>query len=465
MPDLYVNPVTGNNEPGRGNSSDDPLRTITFSIAEAVRRFGSGFCTLFLADGLYNRALGEEFPILIPQNISLSGAGRSVIDYERDLTDRFDICLRGGRELSNLTIQGYPRASGACATSIAISVTGDNAYLHNLIIQPHPSVSPDEKVFDYAIYTNDLNTRIENTAISGCGIGIYCSGEAAISHCTFNDNVTAISMSFGGCVVSDCDFESGNICGVGVSCPSLSKVLNSRFNGCQSTGIGVGYDDLSDSPPADKPLISQNRFDVPTYYGIICGSEAVIENNQFSVSSPAGSAIIMGKVERHTRVNTAHPEIRNNVFMRTTSPPWRVFHPLVAIYEACNPLFEQNEFTVDGAYQTTLLSINHDANPDLGGGAWGSLGQNHFLSGWIEVQNDADSIPRDIYAQNNFWRYVPPRHGPDVYTPGDYFINPDDAAVRVHTEGAEHIYINEHTYSGTCSRASIVRNTVFDVSG
>lgn len=441
MPNLYVNPTTGRDVQGIGDTPTSPLRTITYAITESVRRFGASFSTIYLADGYYTRASGEEFPILIPQNISVIGAGidRSFIDYERNLGEQFDLCLFGGRELSNFSILGHPLETGACRISTAIHVIADDTYLHHLAIQLHPSIMSSETAFDIAIRSDDLRANFDNLSISGCLLGIVCSGAAVIEQCTFNNMFTAVSMTAGSCVVDECTFEPGNLHGVDIAYPSLNKVINSVFNGCQNAGVIVGAADVMDELSTDKPLISHNQFNNPVYYGIICDADAVIEDNQFNVTSPSASALVMGKSIRHSGIITASPEIRENIFNRSTSLPWSLFRPLVVVNESCTPLFEFNTFSVDGLYETNLLSINHDANPDLGGGSWGSQGQNRFQSGWIEIQADAVSVPRDIYAQDNYWKYTPPRHGPDAITPGDYFINPREAEVVMITEGAMHL--------------------------
>lgn len=440
MPDFYVNPMTGRDEMDRGNSSSDPLLTITFAIAEAVRRFDASFSTIYLAEGVYNRILGEDFPILLPQNISLVGAGtgRSIIDYERSATEQFDMCLRGGREISNLTIQGYPEEPGACDTSIAISLVADGSFLHDLTIQARSPIESEDKIFGDAIHSRDLFTTIENVIINRCINGISCSGETIIRYSQFNENGSGIAISAGICEVDHCRFDASNICGIGILTPSQASITHCQFLGCRSVGISIGREPNPDTFSSDKPFISHNDFAVESYFGILCDAEAIIDNNQFFVTPPYGSAIVMGRVERYSSTIAANPEIRNNTFMRITHTP-TLFYPLVAVYEACNPLFEGNIFAVDGTYLTNLLRISHDANPDLGGGVTGSLGHNRFLSGWIEIQADERSIPREIFAQNNFWRFIPPRQGPDAFVPGDYYIDPHDAEVIVHTEEGKHI--------------------------
>src|SRR5262245_40692552 len=110
MGDLYVNATTGMDAPGRGTTLSDPLRTITFAVNEAVTRFGAALSTLHVAAGTYSEVLGEEFPILLPQNISLMGAGsdRTVLRIERDVGAAFVVCLQGGREITGVMLIGHP---------------------------------------------------------------------------------------------------------------------------------------------------------------------------------------------------------------------------------------------------------------------------------------------------------------------------------------------------------------------
>ena len=65
----YVNAVSGNNSSGNG-SLGNPWKTITYALDQIS---GTGD-TLNVAPGLYNVSLGETFPILMKNGVSIVGS-------------------------------------------------------------------------------------------------------------------------------------------------------------------------------------------------------------------------------------------------------------------------------------------------------------------------------------------------------------------------------------------------------
>ncbi len=75
--DRYVDAVNGSDANG-GTSSADAWRTLTHATAQLA---GAGVPnTLHVAPGTYDAALGEAFPILLPDNLTVRGAPGAVVD-------------------------------------------------------------------------------------------------------------------------------------------------------------------------------------------------------------------------------------------------------------------------------------------------------------------------------------------------------------------------------------------------
>jgi len=65
MPDIFVNAASGVDSTTRGNTAARPLRTITYAIDEGIRRHGERtYVNIHIADGTYNQAEGETFPLI-----------------------------------------------------------------------------------------------------------------------------------------------------------------------------------------------------------------------------------------------------------------------------------------------------------------------------------------------------------------------------------------------------------------
>ena len=71
--DYYVDATSGSDVPG-GGSQADPWKTITYALNQVI---GVNH-TVHMAMGTYDSALGENFPILVKNGVSLVGGGMDV---------------------------------------------------------------------------------------------------------------------------------------------------------------------------------------------------------------------------------------------------------------------------------------------------------------------------------------------------------------------------------------------------
>src|SRR5262245_1305649 len=165
MGDLYVNATTGMDAPGRGTTLADPLRTITFAVNEVVTRFGAALSALHVAAGTYNEALGEEFPILLPQNISLIGEGsdRTVLRMEGDFGMPWTVCMQGGREITGIALIGQPLTSGSCQVVSGILLQQDGTYIHDVALG---GAEAGDFGFGDGIENFGVSARIERVQVS-----------------------------------------------------------------------------------------------------------------------------------------------------------------------------------------------------------------------------------------------------------------------------------------------------------
>jgi parallel beta-helix repeat protein len=108
MPQIYVNPESGNDT--ANGSQQAPFKTIT----KALGRASAGF-TIQLADGNYNTASGEQFPLNIPGGVSIVGneakkGSGIVIEGSGEYLSRFfarqnvTILMASGAELRGVTV-------------------------------------------------------------------------------------------------------------------------------------------------------------------------------------------------------------------------------------------------------------------------------------------------------------------------------------------------------------------------
>jgi Protein of unknown function (DUF1565) len=72
---IYVNASSGSDTTGNGSSSK-PYKTFTkaMAVVAASKSFARSGVTIFLASGNYDTANGEKFPIVVPTNVTISGA-------------------------------------------------------------------------------------------------------------------------------------------------------------------------------------------------------------------------------------------------------------------------------------------------------------------------------------------------------------------------------------------------------
>jgi hypothetical protein len=424
MPDLFVDSASGSDTAGGGDTAATALRTVTFAINEAARRFGVARVGIRLAPGLYSNAAGELFPFELPQNLSLlgSGAGRSIIRYERGLTSSFEQAISGGEELADFTLQGMPLGTRACYQSTAIFEPMGTTHIHDVAIERAPGAAADEVGFGIGVFIRN-DALVERVTVDDCEYGIEL--EAAgfrVTDCTVrNTRRYGITARNGPGEIRDCTFL-GNHWALNLwadAVDAIDNTLDGNF-----TGITVGG--TSSSSP---PLIRGNAI-YRCYEGMVLHGEAQVIDNDI-VTDVHGIGILVGTGTPPRAVHVSggpaySPEIRNNRLHAAAGGGRGLIRvtPLAAIGGGSRPVFEGNRFsTATGPY--AFMSVHNEAVPDLGYPPDGrSMGRNIFAAGYIVFFQDAMSPPKTVRAHGNYWANVPVVQGTSWLDPRDWYVDP-----------------------------------------
>ncbi|PAX51265.1 DUF1565 domain-containing protein [Brunnivagina elsteri] len=204
MPQIYVNPVSGNDS--AIGSQQAPLKTITKALQQA-----SAGLSIQLADGTYNIQSGEKFPLLIPGGVNLVG---------NEANKGSSIIIEGSGEFLSRTFarQNVTILMGSGAELRGVSVTN--------------------------LGTRGTGVWIESTTplVASCTLikckreGIFITGEA---NPLIRDNI--------------CTENAAN--GIAIAKNAKGDIRN---NQCFKTGFGIAISDTS-SPNLTGNNIYENR--------------------------------------------------------------------------------------------------------------------------------------------------------------------------------------------------------------
>jgi hypothetical protein len=452
MGDLYVNAATGTDAPGRGTTLSDPLRTVTFAVNEAVTRFGPALSTLHVAAGTYNEALGEEFPVLLPQTISLIGEGsdRTFLRMERDFGSAFVVCLQGGREITGIALFGIPLAPGSCRGVFGILLQQDDTYIHDVVIG---GGAGGDVGFGDGIGVWGVAARIERIRVSECERAVVASTDAAAGvRCSITESrfdvagITTLDLVG---EISDNHFDACNDVAIrawSIGQPSDVSILRNHFRACRAAIY------CEPDPPFSSAFfrvtVSHNTF-VDVTYGVDVHTrvDLIVSNNTFELSDPWAIAVRVGGSRSRGYANS--PIVKNNIMSKTVADPAALVMPLIEINEGHSPVLEGNSLgiaSVDGDLLNGVptIIIHSSATANLGGGVGlrRSAGRNRFVAGGIQITSSETSAPRAITARNNHWRHVPPIvvHVSlglcTIWSDVDVEISPAGGSVTVDVDGA-----------------------------
>ncbi len=192
---LYVNPVTGNDD-NSGTHPDSALKTIAFAYTK-MKIDSINKNTIHLANGIYSDSSNnEKFPLNIRPFVVVKGAGRD----ETILDGMFKIyMIRGNNEISNYTFSNMTMQRG---TMVDYDNTFNNTDLFGFIYYDNNNIT-----FDSIRFKNGIGKPGRG------GLLINGSEHATVSNCIFENikglEALDISSSSGDTTyINNCIFDN-----------------------------------------------------------------------------------------------------------------------------------------------------------------------------------------------------------------------------------------------------------------
>lgn len=402
MPDFFVAPTGSDSNDG---SSARPFRSITRATAAAVAARGTG--NLRVANGVYDRGSGEDFPISVPPGYVLRGSSRTDtrIHYSRSSSGpRGLVAIEAGSGVRRITLRaGPPDASDPVACTTAIRATINDSVIQNVRIlasRPLPDPRPDnleDWPSDLGVFVNAIDTTsVLRTAIVDCRVEwhqlSWLSGGTVVTGCTFDDAPLMID----GATVSGCTF-------LGVVLPSIANHLwcgintQNEVNGNTFRGYGFVLDAANFPVRAGGgPTIRGNVFERSRGAAISDqgdGAQGLFEGNE--ILNPMG----------HTTIHLTSPG--SSRFVGNLIETDSLDEPSRLLYTAglTRPSFERNVFrepfstppTPPSPYFSRIMIRSY---ADFGGGG-NSGGGNDFRE--LNLITCLDSTT-EVFLRSNTWR-------------------------------------------------------------
>jgi parallel beta-helix repeat protein len=243
--DYYVNSSTGSNSTGNGTSGN-PWKTITYALSQIS---GTGH-TVYVAAGKYNSALGETFPILMKDGVSLSGLGTDTCFIDAGGTNTVIRCtsiidastriegflIKGGGNVSDGG--GFYISAGSALTIQNNTITlnsADALYVDNSspLIRRNRIINNNSGRGIHT-YGAASSPRIINNIIARNSYGIECTSSAKPK--ILNNTL------------------SGNTYGVYISGAAPDSIFNNIFSFNENYGI------YENSTTSDPGKVSYNLF-------------------------------------------------------------------------------------------------------------------------------------------------------------------------------------------------------------
>jgi uncharacterized protein (TIGR02145 family) len=268
--DYYVNAATGDNIPANGTLTN-PWKTITYALTQIS---GSGR-TVYVSAGSYNTAVGETFPIMIKDGVSLVGAGIDVSIIDAGNTNTVIKCV--SITDSTTRVEGFSITGGyltypadLLGSGVYISA-GSNLEIANNKITGNKTVHhPWRSSRGDGIYIENSSPKILNNIISNNsgdfaeGFGIYL--------------INSSPLIEGNTITENTGWTGAWECGSGLAISgslSFPKIINNVVSKTGEHGIRCDQ--------SCRPIITNNLVYGNTGDGIqILSSNAILVNNTVS---------------------------------------------------------------------------------------------------------------------------------------------------------------------------------------
>jgi len=262
--DYYVDAITGNNTTGDGTSGK-PWKTITYALDQITNTS----CLVHIGSGTYNTALGEIFPIMMEDGVSLVGAGKDLSIISGTTAASVIKCIGifdATAKIEGLGITGGGSTSGGNGIYISagssLEINNNKIYNNSYVSWPNTGGG---------INITNSSPKISNNIISGnsaaYGGGISISmGSPQITNNTINDNYCSHYGS-GIYIKNGSPTVKGNI------------IVNNSEDAICITGS-------TSSPEISNNIIAKNSSD-----GIYCASSCTPIINNNTISDNGGDGI------------------------------------------------------------------------------------------------------------------------------------------------------------------------------
>jgi len=405
--DYYVNASTGSNTPGNGSQAN-PWKTITYALGQ-ISASGN---TVRIAAGTYDTNLGETFPILLIDGVSLIGAGSDVSIVDAKGTNTVikavsiidpttvvkGLAIQGGGNTnqggglfitagSALKVDGCKITSNNVSTATAAKRYGGGIY----ILNSSPTILNCE-ISGNTVMATRAPTDPSDFGAYGAGVAIAGNSSPQLQQNVIRDNEAqnsffALAYGAGVYVAGSATpllesntilrnmlrrlyATSGTTLGAGISIENSSGVYTS--NAITSNGIKADYGSLTTSSgvyiagSSSKPKILRNVVAGNTDHGIWCELSATptILNN--TIAENTGDGIYL--------LGASPDSIVNNIFAlnsnygieegSASSDPGRVQYNL---FYANSTALYRDEASTDYVSATTLNSGVAECKNNLAG--------------------------------------------------------------------------------------------------
>jgi parallel beta-helix repeat protein len=301
---LYVNPDTGDDGRGQG-TLESPFKTITQALMMAKPT-----TTIILAVGTYSQETGEEFPLILKNNVTIQGNAKTIGK---------DIVIQGGGLYTS------PTAAAQNATLVATKNAGK--IIGVTIMNPNSR--------GHGLWIESANPEVQSNMFAGngtSGLSINGNSKPIIDNNYFYQN-------------------RGN--GLLVYGTSQPQIKNNIFD---RTGFGIS------AVQNTSITVVNNRF-YSNRIGIILegNAQAVLRNNTIEQSTEDGvvtiakSRVDLGTIEqpgKNTFKNNAGSDIRNLTKTET-----------IAAYG--NQLNGKNQGAIDLNANTSNVNIAISTSPNI----------------------------------------------------------------------------------------------------
>ena len=254
----YVNPNIENEciSQGCGENSNNPFKTIERAL-QMIMPSESNQTTIYLTNGSYSPDMGEIFPIIVPDYVTIYGENSelTVIDAMHESTV-FPIINSINVKLNNLTIKNGLKSESLYSSGIHCE--NSDVYFDNLILESNglEDVPWYELGLGGGLFLKETNNSIITNLIvrdniAGYGGGIYIfKSNSTFKNLLVHDNI-ANNGHGGGIMIDRCSPTLINA--------TISNNSSDSWTGEQSGGIGLSFDA---SPMIINSIIINNNGEI-----------------------------------------------------------------------------------------------------------------------------------------------------------------------------------------------------------